>query len=198
MSPEHLSELEILQTKFRDAPTGHIVFYGSSSVRLWPGLSRAFPAVTIENWGFGGSTLTECAQGFERFVVPRAPRALLLYAGVNDIGQGDTPTQIWEALRAILDARDAHLGAISTAFLSIKLPPPRVELRAVTEQANDWCQREIWGRDNAQWVDVYHPMLDQNQMPQPRLFAPDQLHLSRAGYDLWDEILRREVKFLGS
>ena len=146
LSSEHRAELESLQAHFRDRPTGDLVFYGSSSVRLWFGLGRAFPGATIENWGFGGSTLRECADAFEAFIVPRRPRALLLYAGVNDIGQGALPAAIWESLRDLMDARDAHLGAIPTAFLAIKLPPARLDKREVTREANLWCQREIWTR----------------------------------------------------
>ena len=196
LTPDHLTELELLQLKYREQPTGNIVFYGSSSVRLWFGLGRAFPDVTIENWGFGGSTLRECADAFERFVAPRRPRALLLYAGVNDIGAGAAPEAVWEALRDLMDARDAELGAIPTAFLAIKLPPARLDKREVTREANAWCQREIWARENAQWVDAGTPLLGANGDPRTELFMEDGLHLSREGYEIWNEVLGREVSWL--
>lgn len=197
ITPGHRQELEALEAKYRDQSTGNIVFYGSSSVRLWFGLGRAFPDAKIENWGFGGSTLRECADGFERFIVPRRPRALLLYAGVNDVGQGATPEAVWEALRDLMDARDARLGALSTAFLAIKLPPARLDKREITEQANLWCQREIWAHPNAQWVDAATPLLDAKENPRPEMFMEDGLHLSRAGYEVWNEMLKRELSWLG-
>ena len=197
MSSEHLAELEKLATKYRDAPIGNIVFFGSSSIRLWPGLKRAFPDVAIENWGFGGSTLGECVAAFERFIVPRAPSGLVIYAGDNDLALGASPPQIWESLCQLLTMRDAQLGAVQAAFLSLKISPARAELRAQIEEANEWCQREIWARQNARWVDIAAPMLDDDGGPRGELFMRDELHLSRAGYDVWNEVLRREVSWLG-
>ncbi len=197
MLPEYLAELEKLETKYRDVATGNIVFFGSSSIRLWPGLSRVFPNVKIENWGFGGSDLSDCAASFARFIVPRNPSGLVIYAGDNDLARGASPTQVWEALQTLMDARDAQLDQAQCAVLALKLAPARAELRAQIEETNVWCQREIWARSNAQWLDVAAPMLDADEQPRRELFAKDELHLSRAGYQVWNEVLAREVSWLG-
>ena len=196
MLPEYLAQLETLEAKFRDQPTGNIVFFGSSSIRLWPGLARAFPDVTIENWGFGGSDLSDCAESFERFIVPRAPSGLVIYAGDNDLARGQLPAQVWESLRALMNVRDEKLGEVPTAFLSLKVSPARLDLRAQIEETNVWCQREIWARQNAQWLDVAAAMLGADEQPRRELFMKDELHLSRAGYDVWNEMTRREVSWL--
>ena len=196
MLPEYLAQLETLEAKHRDKPRGNIIFFGSSSIRLWPGLARNFPDVTIENWGFGGSDLSDCAEAFERFIVPRAPSGLVIYAGDNDLARGQTPQQVWESLCALMNARDELLGEVQTAFISLKISPARLNLRAQIEEANQWCQREIWSRANAQWVDVATAMLGADDQPRRELFVKDELHLSRAGYALWNEVLRREVSWL--
>ena len=196
MLPEHLAQLEKLEAKYAATATGNIVFFGSSSIRLWPGLKRAFPDVTIENWGFGGSTLSECAAAFERFIVPRQPAGLIIYAGDNDLFLGESPEAVWESLGALMSARDVQLDEVQTAFLSLKFSPARAELRAQIQQANEWCQREIWAHRDAQWLDMTSPMLDAEQQPRRELFMKDELHLSRAGYDVWNEVLRREVSWL--
>ena len=193
---EHEAEVAALEAKFAANPGGNVVFYGSSSIRLWPGLKRAFPDVTIENLGFGGSTLRECAAFFERLVVPRAPRAILIYAGDNDLALGASPEEVWNLLQQLLDGRDVHLGAVPLSFLSLKPSPSRENLRAFVDEANEWCQREIWNRERAQWIDVASSMTDEHGQPRRELYAPDGLHLSRAGYELWNEVLRREVSFL--
>ena len=197
MLADHFAQLEKLAAKYRDEPTGNIVFFGSSSMRLWPGLKRAFPAVAIENWGFGGSTLSEGVEAFERFIVPRAPSGLVIYAGDNDLFLGASPQQVWESLCELMTTRDAQLDEVQTAFLSLKISAARADLRAEIETANEWCQREIWARTNAQWVDISSPMLDDEGAPRAELFMKDELHLSRAGYDVWNEVLRREVRWLG-
>ena len=40
-------------------PTHPILFYGSSSIRMWTTLHRDFPGVPIINRAFGGSMLNE-------------------------------------------------------------------------------------------------------------------------------------------
>jgi lysophospholipase L1-like esterase len=72
-----------------------------------------------------------------------------------------------------------------------------MELLPFIVESNEWCSREIAGRENAVWVDVFNPMLEENGAPRGELFVADGLHLSRAGYELWREILRREVTWLG-
>src|SRR4051812_43346941 len=119
MHQESESEIAALEAKYASHPTGSTLFYGSSSMRLWPRLQKEFPGVTIENWGFGGSTLAACAHLFERAIVPRQPRAIVFYAGDNDLFLGANPEEVWDSLVRLLDLRDHHLGAIPFAFLSL-------------------------------------------------------------------------------
>lgn len=193
---EFEGEIASLERKFANQKGENLVFYGSSSIRLWPALKREFPAHTIENLGFGGSTLADCVHFFERLVVPRAPKQIVLYAGDNDLALGASVSDIWEALAALLDAREKHLGAIPFAFLSLKPSQARAALRNSFLEANEWCAREIAGRENCVWVEIFAPMLGPDGQPRPELFVSDQVHLSRAGYDIWNAALKRDVAWL--
>lgn len=196
MTSEYENDITALQRKYASQPTGQIVFYGSSSIRLWPSLKREFPEVTIENWGFGGSTLWECDLFFERAIVPRQPRAIVFYAGDNDLAKGRTPDQVWEALRDLLDKRDVLLPSTPFAFGALKPAPSREELREQVEQTNEWCQRELASRQNCTYLDWFDSMLDDNRHPRHELFTADHLHLSRKGYDLWNSFLKRDLLWL--
>ncbi|CAF3807145.1 unnamed protein product, partial [Rotaria sp. Silwood1] len=70
---------------------GTVVFFGSSSFRLWSTFSQDFADVPsgVINRGFGGSSLKECWQQFKRVVLPLEPTALIVYAGENDIAGGE-------------------------------------------------------------------------------------------------------------
>ena len=198
MFPEFETEIAALEAKYRDKPSGNVVFYGSSSIRLWPRLSKEFPSHPIENFGFGGSTLEQCAHFFGRLIGPRKPRAIVFYGGDNDLFLGASPENVWNSLVALLEARDAQLGAIPLAFLSIKPSPARREILPQIIESNEWCWREIAGRENCVWVDVFGAMLDENCEPRRELYTSDQLHLSRAGYEVWNVVLKREAAFLNS
>lgn len=101
------AELNELAKKYADQPCGGIVFYGSSSIRLWPFLKQEFPGARIQNLGYGGSTLADCARQFGRIVVPRQPSALFLYGGDNDIALGASSSDVRDALEQLMDRRDA-------------------------------------------------------------------------------------------
>jgi len=41
------------------------------------------------------------------------------------------------------------------------------------------------------YVDIHGPMLDDNGMPRSELFLPDDLHLNKTGYDVWEAAIRK-------
>jgi hypothetical protein len=51
-------------------PRDPVLFYGSSSIRLWDKLAEDFRGLAVVNRGFGGSTLAECVQEMDRLVFP--------------------------------------------------------------------------------------------------------------------------------
>lgn len=76
-----------------------LVFYGSSSIRLWETLEADFGEYAPLNIGFGGSTLAACVWFFERIFSSLKPTSLVIYAGENDLGDGREPEEIFFFLR---------------------------------------------------------------------------------------------------
>ena len=173
---------------------GGILFVGSSSMRLWPGLANDFPGRTIINRGFGGSTLAEVTHYAPRVVFPYRPRLIVLYAGDNDLAMGMTPDRVADDYRRLVAVVRRELPASRIAYVSIKPSPSRWHLIDEYREANRLIAAEI-SRDPTQaYVDVFTPMLGANGRPRPELFMADSLHMTRAGYDLWRERLDRIVR----
>ena len=170
------------------AGDGPVVFYGSSSIRLWTTLREDFPGVPVVNKGFGGSTLADCVYYFDRLVTPRRPRSLIVYAGDNDLGEGQPPQAVLASFRALLQKAEP-LGPIPLAFLSIKPSPARYFLLDSIRRANDLIRAELLTHPAGIYIDVYSAMLDAQLEPRPELYAEDGLHLSREGYRLWTQIV---------
>lgn len=169
---------------------GATLFYGSSSLRLWATLEQDLAPWTVVNRAFGGSTLAACVHFFARLVPPVAPGSLVIYAGDNDLGDGQPAAAVIASFYALLAQIDAQLGSIPLAFMAIKPSPARQALRPAIMQVNEAARRGLAERPRSCFIDVYQPMLRRDGQPCPSLFAEDGLHLSAAGYELWAAILR--------
>jgi len=183
-----VSELE-RTLKARALPADPVVFYGSSTIRLWHTLAEDLADTRALNLGFGGSTLEACVYFFERLVSPIKPCSLVVYAGDNDLGDGRKPKEVLSFFRALAQKVDRDLGSIDFAFISIKPSPARFDLMRSIRKANRLIQDEIALHPNYYFIDIFNAMLDKNGKPQSVLFTDDGLHMSPAGYQLWTKLL---------
>lgn len=168
---------------------GSVVFYGSSSIRLWSSLKTDFAGIDVVNAGFGGSTMAACAYFFERLVVPYQPRSLILYAGDNDLGDGRSPNDVLTSFRQLMEKIDRQLGPIPVGFISVKPSIARWHLIGAIRSTNDMVRAELAKRPSSIYIDTFSAMLDSHGSPRPELFTEDGLHLSPAGYQLWTQIV---------
>ena len=177
------------------APRGAVVFYGSSSIRMWHDrLAGDFSPIPVVGRGFGGSTMSEAAFHLERAVVPLAPSVLVLYEGDNDIEMGRTPGEVLGDFATLAARLHRRLPAIRLIVLSIKPSPARWSkwpaMRETNARIAALCRRHA---DRMTYVDVGSPLLDTEGRPRPEFYLEDGLHLSPAGYDAWRDALRPVV-----
>lgn len=175
---------------------GPVVFYGSSSIRLWTTLAEDFPETWTANLGFGGSTLEACEHFFHRVVLPARPRGLVIYAGDNDIGDGRSPEAILKSFHSLMKQIDADLPGVPVAWISIKPSVARWSSRQAIGKVNAWTREAVRARPGTDWVDIHDRMLGDDGKPRQELFADDGLHLSAAGYRVWADAVRDAVPWL--
>lgn len=132
--------------------------------------------------GFGGSTLEACDYFFSRLITPLKPRSLLLYAGDNDLGDGQSAEQILGWFRSLTNKIESSLGPIPFGFVSLKPSPARYSLLARIRDLNQLIFAEIKLRPYAFYVDVFTAMLDENGKPRRLYFLEDGLHRNHQGY----------------
>lgn len=179
-------------------PARPILFYGSSSIRLWLSLRQDFDGLPVVNRGFGGSTLEECVALLDRLVTPVKPRAIVLYAGDNDLDHGASPETLLARFEQFAGAVRMRLGWTPIIYVAIKPSPARFWNSAKIEAANDLIQKAISLRwREAIFVDVYQPMLDAGGAPRVEFFDQDGLHLSQQGYALWRDAIQRALAETG-
>jgi lysophospholipase L1-like esterase len=185
---EEVRQIESIRS-VQSIPADPVVFYGSSSIRLWENLAGDLGSPRAVNVGFGGSTLEACAYFFERLVLPLRPCSLVVYAGDNDLGDGHSPQQVLSFFRALSSKVQKSLPGVPFAFLSIKPSPSRESLLNRIRRTNTLIRRDMETRHCGLFVNVFDPMLDAKEKPRPELFTPDGLHMSPDGYRLWVDVL---------
>ncbi len=182
-------EVGQLDKKLRNSSPNSVIFYGSSTVRLWTGLEQDFPDVKPINAGFGGSTLAACAWFFERLIVPAKPRTLVLYAGDNDLGDNRHPEEVYLSFCALAAKIQRDLPNTDVIFVSIKPSPSRWHIVEQIRAANRYIDDEINRLPRFSFVDLTSVMLTPDGKPRRELYQADGLHMNPDGYALW----RREL-----
>lgn len=169
---------------------GSVVFVGSSSIRLWSTLSEDFPGVATINRGFGGSRVRDTTYYADRIVTPYHPRAVVFYAGDNDLYEGRTPDQVRDDFAAFVQVVRKSEPDVRIAFVAIKPSPSRASLLPSIREANSLVRRYAQTQEGIDYLDVFLPMLDAQGQPREELFVEDQLHMNSSGYAIWAGVVR--------
>jgi lysophospholipase L1-like esterase len=178
-------------------PRGEILFYGSSSIRLWGTLREDFAPLEVINRGFGGSTLDDCLREMYWLVYPLEPKAMVFYAGDNDLDQGASPERLRALFVDFIRQVEGRLGKIPLLCLSIKASPARFWNVLNIRRANDLLAEAAAAFPQVQWLDICPLMLNEDGSPRRDLYTDDLLHVNRAGYELWAGHVRLWMKEIG-
>ena len=193
-------EKSIADFEARDAksppPKGAVLFVGSSSIKLWK-LEDSFPGGKVINRGFGGSKIADSTHFADRIIIPHEPRAVVLYAGDNDLARGKTPEQVADDFRAFVEKVRSGLPETEIYFISIKPSIRRWSMLDKVRVANSLIQSQCEKEERLHYIDIAPEMLDVDGLPKSRLFAPDGLHLSPEGYAVWARCVLDHVKIDG-
>ena len=186
------SEVSTLESRLSSTQTSTnpIIFYGSSSFRLWKSMQQDFPGYPILNCGFGGSRLTDCVRYANRLVIPRKPAAIVIYAGDNDLALGTPPEQVFQSFQKLFEIFRAYSPSIPIAFVSVKPSPARLKYLPNIIKFNELVEQYLHARPETDYIDICSDMLGPDHKPIPSLFVNDQIHLSAAGY----KVMRKEIE----
>lgn len=169
---------------------GGIVFVGSSSIARWRSLEEDFAPLPVIRRGYGGSIIADAVYFAERIVVPYRPRAVVLYAGGNDINRGLSPERVAADFRQFVVRVHSALPETHIFCPALKPTLARRHLRDRMETAVRLIRQVCDEYPYAHFVDTRTPMLGPDGEVRAELLADDGLHLSPAGYALWTALLQ--------
>jgi len=181
--------------KVSPPPPNGIVFIGASSIVRW-NLPESFPELGPHaiNRGFGGSLAADSTRYAERIVIPYKPGIVVFYAGDNDVEANHTPEQIAGDFAAF--ERRVHAALPSTEIIFISIKPslrrwPWIEqIRGANALVREYCA----AHPHLTFLDIVPPMLGADGMPRKELLLDDGLHMTPAGYKIWNDALRPHLQ----
>jgi lysophospholipase L1-like esterase len=182
-------EVKALQSRLVGCPRDPIIFYGSSSIRLWKTLQADFPGYAVLNCGFGGSRLADCVKFAPLLVLPLKPSAIIIYAGDNDLSVGTAPEKVFDSFQQLFILLRNDLPGTPIAFVSVKPSPARAKYLNSILRFNELVDVYMDKKPGCEFIDVCSDMLGNNKQPNPSLFVADQIHLNPAGY----QIMRKDI-----
>lgn len=176
-------------------PESPVVFVGSSSIRRWDWLARAYADFTPVQRGFGGAQLAEVALRTERLINRHRPKAVVVFAGTNDLAAGVDVETVLERFRCLRQRIGSGSG-VDTPIIFIGITPTPSRWAGWTDTAavNDAIAAMASEDPAIYYADIPSAFLAMGSPPSLSLFAEDQLHLSASGYALWHEVLRPVVE----
>lgn len=160
-----------------DAEAGRLLLIGDSQMQRLDGAALELPAY---NFGIGGDTMRHVARRLGDYRQPGAARAVVLWAGVNDLLHGREP----DAVRAAFESAERAVPAETPLWLLSIAPvaarPARPGLQAKIARTNALLARACRGR--CRFVDLNARLAGEGGALRPAYDSGDGLHLNRAGH----------------
>ena len=171
-----------------------IVFTGSSSIRFWENLAKDCDSVNVVNTGFGGSQMSDLLYFLDQTVLRFKPTEVYIYEGDNDIAAEKSPQSILKTTKLVVEKILKSNPQIKIHFISAKPSPSRWSFKNQYVEFNTLLQQYCATHHQLFFVDVWNPMIGENERPKADIFISDSLHMNRKGYELWKEIICSDLE----
>lgn len=158
-----------------------VVFYGSSTIRLWNDLQKDFPHTNTLNLGFGGAFISSLSHHFDRLFTFDAPKTIVLYLGGNDLSLGWTAGKIVEKIKMLIEKIHRKFPSSNILNLSIKPSLERAEQLEKIIEINRAMEASAKKSPFLEQVDFFDALMRDDNV-NPQYLLQDGLHLNEQGY----------------
>ena len=158
----------------------------TSQYAYW--LMRSHPEWTVVNQGVNGERSDQILARFDRDVLHRRPKVVVIIAGVNDVYQGRPASHVTGQLTAMYErAMAAGIPIVAGSIIPYNTATPEQNQRM--HEINAWIRTTAAGDPAIEFADTRAAAAADSD--QDRLFeSPDGLHPSPAGYRRMADAIR--------
>ncbi|MGB8646347.1 MAG: GDSL-type esterase/lipase family protein [Anaerolineae bacterium] len=173
-------------------PEGVIVFTGSSSITFWSTLERDMAPLPVLNRGFGGARINQVAYYADQIVIPYRPRAVVLFAGTNDIAwpKPKPAQEVYAGYLEFVNKVHSALPDVPIYYVGITPAPSRRQYWPIVQEANRLIQAHTRTDPRLHYIDLTDKLSLPNGEPNTKLYRIDKLHPNTAGYAVWTSVIK--------
>lgn len=172
-----------------------VLFFGSSSIRLWNGLEEMMTPLSVVNRGYGGATVRDILVNYDKLMAHYNPKAFVVFCD-NDICGNEvdlTVSGVLDHYRLLFNRLDQDYPGVPVFFLSWKYSGLRAFMRDTQKLVNDVMADYASSSEQVTFVDVNATLLQPDGDINQSLFESDNLHINRDGYHLWTSVLKPQL-----
>lgn len=172
-----------------------VLFFGSSSIRLWKDLDEMMSPLKVVNRGYGGASIRDIHYNYDRVLADYNPKAFVIFCD-NDIcgNENDlTVGEVYDHYRLLFQRLEKDYPGIPVFFLSWKYSELRAGLRDKQQLVNGVMKDFAAKSTQVTYVDVNSTLLKDDGDVNSELFESDNLHINRDGYLLWTSVLKPQL-----
>lgn len=169
-----------------------VLFFGSSSIRLWSTLAEDMAPLKVVNRGYGGAMMRDVHYNYHTILDDYSPRAFVFYCD-NDLAGFERdlrPTELFDLYRLLVERLQSDYEDVPIYILSIKFNNNRLVRREEHRLFNAIMSDYASHTDGLTFVDVNTPLLKSDGSVDDSLFEADRLHVNSEGYRIWTSVLK--------
>lgn len=172
-----------------------VMFFGSSSIRLWKGLEEMMSPLRVVNRGYGGATIRDIHYNYPILMAQYKPKAFVVFCDNDIAGNANdlTTGEVLDHYRLLFQRLDKDYPGTPVFFLSWKYSELRAGLRDKQRIVNHLIEEYADKSEQVTFVDVNSLLLDKDGNVNSSLFEKDNLHINRDGYLLWTSVLKPKL-----
>ena len=187
-----LKELRKLVNQKKDVEN-QLIFYGSSTIRLWKNIESDFSNFNSINLGFGGALVKDLTKNFENLFKSLNPKYLITYLGGNDLTLGYSAKKISLKIVDFFEKVNTQFPNTLIINLSIKPSFERIKDTKKIEEINSLIKAESKVNNKLIQLDFYNELMRGNKINSD-FYLQDGLHLNYKGYQILIKKLKELIK----
>ena len=187
-------EISVLQRRanHKKSTSDLLVFYGSSTIRLWNSLASDFPQHNTLNLGFGGAFIHSLSTHFDALFNGLQPKAIFLYLGGNDLSLHHSAKEIVSRITAFINRIYQKFPRVMVYNISIKPSYERQKDLPMIEEINAAMEELAKTTPQLQQLNLFDQLVQQGKIRKDVLLQ-DGLHLNANGYKILKGLVHKAL-----